>query len=507
MIRCFIMQQVRNGGFLSAHLAAALSQSASMFGWTSLDGIEIPFVQRSDGQTFFPVRIAERKFLSQFANINHFNVQNPLLSHYMYEAEALALTSSGCGEVFTSRDLLVNLEDFRRFFEQVKEKCTQDSSKKVTAVGGWVQINNTVVPYIIKDDSVMVPLAIVRCAAGLLVGRDVPVVFPAEDECRFLNDSCKSAGISFDFTTTTELVELVLMSCMCDQRPFVRQLPNGNPFSVAEAIAEEGSDKVSASTGVSGLQPSNPLPENTISVTPAVYTSVSCGQQPWLANGSNSKRIQIVDTHSLSQDVSEYKPEPSAANVSFESSPTQFPFPARYVFGRYIRPASVGPQNLPPSPNMFVTTAIGGSKPMPKDQFESSGTPHKYTDYQNALTFADQLRQQLTDTCKNNMQVTGANDSSREPPLVRNRTPPNNMQVTAANDSSREPPLVQNRTPPNNMQLTAANNASREQPLVRNRTPPNILARKTTQKRPHSQIDVTRALHESATDEVRVRIF
>src|SRR6218665_358987 len=460
VILCFIMQQVRNGGF-AANIAAVLSQSASMFGWTSLDGIEIPFVQRSDGQTFFPVRIAERKFLSQFANINHFNVQNPLLSHYMYEAEALALTSSGCGEVFTSRDLLVNLEDFRRFFEQVKEKCTQDSSKKVTAVGGWVQINNTVVPYIIKDDSVMVPLAIVRCAAGLLVGRDVPVVFPAEDECRFLNDSCKSAGISFDFTTATELVELVLMSCMCDQRPVVRQLPHGNPFSVAEPVAEEVSNKVSKITGISDMQPSNPLPESTFSVTPPQYLGLSSSQQPWITNGPHSTDIQIVDTHTLSQDANECKPEKSAVRVSFDSSTTQFPFPAQHVFDRYLRTVSCGPTKLPPSPNVVVTSAFGGSnssKPMAKDQRESSREQQKYTDCQNALTFADPLRQQRTDTCKNNVQVIAAND------------------------------------------------ASREQPQVRNRTPPNILARKTP-KRPRSKIDTTKILHESATDEVRVRTF
>src|SRR6218665_172007 len=302
------MQQVSNGGFTPANIAAALSTSASMFGLTSLNGIEIPFIQRSDGQTFFPVRIAERKFLSQFANISHFNVQNPLLSHYMYEAEALALTSFGCGEVFTARDLLVNLEEFRRFYEQVKEKCTQDSNKKASEDGGWVQINNTVVPYIVKDDSVMIPLAIVRCAAGLLVGRDVPVVYPTEDECRFLNDSCKSAGISFDFTTATELVELVLMSCMCDQRPVVRQLPYGNPFSVAEPVAEEVSNKVRKITGISDMQLSNPLPESTLSVSPAPYSGVSCSQQPCLANGPHSTDIQIVDTHTLSQDANECKP-------------------------------------------------------------------------------------------------------------------------------------------------------------------------------------------------------
>src|SRR6218665_2091905 len=459
VILCFIMQQVRNGGF-AANIAAVLSQSASMFGWTSLDGIEIPFVQRSDGQTFFPVRIAERKFLSQFANINHFNVQNPLLSHYMYEAEALALTSSGCGEVFTSRDLLVNLEDFRRFFEQVKEKCTQDSSKKVTAVGGWVQINNTVVPYIIKDDSVMVPLAIVRCAAGLLVGRDVPVVFPAEDECRFLNDSCKSAGISFDFTTTTELVELVLMSCMCDQRPFVRQLPNGNPFSVADPVAEEVSNKVIEATGISDMQPSNPLPENTVSVSPAPYSGVSCSQQPCLANGSQSTGVQILNTHSLSQDLSECKSEPSTVHAPFDSSNTQLS--AQYVLGPYLQPASLGPKHLPPCPNVVVTSSFGVlncSKPMPtKDQWESSGIQQKYMDHQNAVTFADQQRQHITDTCKNNMKVT------------------------------------------------SANYASREEPLARNRTPPNIIATKTP-KRPQSKIEVAKPLRESATDEVRVRTF
>src|SRR6218665_817296 len=425
VILCFIMQQVRNGGF-AANIAAVLSQSASMFGWTTLDGIEIPFVQRSDGQTFFPVRIAERKFLSQFANISHFDFRNPLLSHYMYETEALALTSSGYGEVFTTRDLLVNLEEFRRFYEQVKEKFIQDSSKKASADGGWVQINNTVVPYIVKDDSVMIPLAIVRCAAGLLVGRDVPVVYPDDDECRFLNDSCKNAGISFDFTKATELVEQVLMSCMSDPRPFIRQLPSSNPFSAAQAALDECSNKVSTIPDVSNTQPINLLPAKTPPpYSPPPYPGHTCNQQPWVANGYHSVDTQVVDAHS--QDVSEGKPLLTDFGVSSARSESQF-LPQSGV-GPKDHPQSIsaGSNNLAPlqNPVIIPTLGVSNSAKQPlgkcKGKCKKSQVQQKYANNQKALIVSDQLRP--LDIYKKNMHVI-ASDASKGQPVKHDCTTP-----------------------------------------------------------------------------------
>lgn len=421
------MQQNRNGSFVPAIISAALSQSVTRFGWTYLDGIEVPFIQR-DAHKLFPVKIAELKFLSKFTDIVQFNVPNPLFSHYMLETEALALTNSGCGEIFTTRDLLVNVDEFARFYEEVKEKCTKDcsSSKRANVDGGWVQINNTVVPYIVKDDSVMIPLAIVRCAAGLLVGRDVPVVYPDDDECRFLNDSCKNAGISFDFTKATELVEQVLMSCMSDPRPFIRQLPSSNPFSAAQAALDECSNKVSTIPDVSNTQPINLLPAKTPPpYSPPPYPGHTCNQQPWVANGYHSVDTQIVDAHS--QDVSYGKPLLTDFGVSSARSESQF-LPQSGV-GPKDHPQSIsaGSNNLAPlqNPVIIPTLGVSNSAKQPlgkcKGKCKKSQVQQKYANNQKALIVSDQLRP--LDIYKKNMHVI-ASDASKGQPVKHDCTTP-----------------------------------------------------------------------------------
>lgn len=195
---------------------------------TVLDGVSIPFIMRGL-QASVPVRLIERHFLSKYLNAGNLNVTSPIPSYYITETEADLLSSTGQG-VFTTQDLVVSLAGFIGMYEKLKKMFPV--VQKPT--GGWVQINNTVIPFVVKDDSKMVALSIVRCAAGLLMGREVPSVYPNQAECEFLNASCKEAGIQFEFTSRTELVELVLLECMCEENPVIRELPEGNPFAVAQ---------------------------------------------------------------------------------------------------------------------------------------------------------------------------------------------------------------------------------------------------------------------------------
>lgn len=195
---------------------------------TVLDGVSIPFIMRGL-QASVPVRLIERHFLSKYMNTGNLSVTNPIPSYYITETEANLLSTAGQG-VFTTQDLVVSLAGFLGMHEKLKKMFPV--VQKPT--GGWVQINNTVIPFVVKDDSKMIALSIVRCAAGLLMGREVPSVYPNQAECEFLNASCKEAGIQFEFTSRTELVELVLLECMCEENPVIRELPEGNPFAVAQ---------------------------------------------------------------------------------------------------------------------------------------------------------------------------------------------------------------------------------------------------------------------------------
>lgn len=213
---------------------------------TVLDGVSIPFIMRGLHASV-PVRLIERHFLSKYMNTGNLNVTNPLPSYYITETEADLLSSVGQG-VFTTQDLVVSLAGFIGMYEKLKKMFPV--VQKPT--GGWVQINNTVIPFVVKDDSKMIALSIVRCAAGLLMGREVPSVYPNQAECEFLNASCKESGIQFEFTSRTELVELVLLECMCEENPVIRELPEGNPFAVAQFMDQgqllQRSDQSQATT-------------------------------------------------------------------------------------------------------------------------------------------------------------------------------------------------------------------------------------------------------------------
>lgn len=218
-------------------------------GWTNFEGIEIPYITRN-GVCFVPVKIVEERIISLIKQ-NVSNIEHPIASHAITDYEIMMLTNLLQGKyVFSSEDLLVNFDEFKSFFEQLKSACSAIPAMdnldlnngvdfQTTSVeGGWVQINNTVLPFVVKDNSMMVALNIVKYSAGLLLDIDVPTAHPNEEECLFLNEMCRKAEIAFKFALDTELVELILLSCMCSKKPFLRKLPNDNPFLAAEMIPD-----------------------------------------------------------------------------------------------------------------------------------------------------------------------------------------------------------------------------------------------------------------------------
>ena len=76
---------------------------------------------------------------------------------------------------------------------------------------GWLQVNNTLVPYVkpVGTNLRMLPVSVLRNAANLDVqlGPDM-VRKSTEEESGVLNQCCRRAGVSFTFVKRTKLVTL-----------------------------------------------------------------------------------------------------------------------------------------------------------------------------------------------------------------------------------------------------------------------------------------------------------
>ncbi len=109
---------------------------------------------------------------------------------------------------FTDKDLIVKLHDFEEFYGIVK-KHFPDELMKRRVDGGWVQVNNTVVPFVLRNQYMRyVPLSVIRYAAQLLKDVQIEGHVPTDAECKFFNEICASAGLKFTFGRTTKLVML-----------------------------------------------------------------------------------------------------------------------------------------------------------------------------------------------------------------------------------------------------------------------------------------------------------
>lgn len=202
-----------------------------VFGWTTIDGISIPYLVRKD-QKFLSVRIVERKILIRYPN--HFPDElarkGPLISYFVTDAEAKLLNeintvhcSFEYGEQpFTTKDLMVILGEFEEFYNLVKMTYPKECSASTSSVRdvrllqmprtfGWMQINNTVVPYVVRSSGKFVPLSVIVHAANLLTPIMVEglTVYPTEEEISNLNVMCEKEGFRFNsFGRSTNLVHI-----------------------------------------------------------------------------------------------------------------------------------------------------------------------------------------------------------------------------------------------------------------------------------------------------------
>ena len=267
----------------AAHSRVDISSAKGIFGWTSIDGVDIPFLLRDD-KKYLAVRMVEMKLLSKYPSTypDELKHRPPLMSHYITENEAKILNEINkhhcAGEyghaLFVTQDLIVKMSDFEEFYNIVKKHFPPSvlaqfppiqnpgGSQQKKAEGGWIQINNTVVPYVFRSKARYVPLSVIRYAAGLLTDVRVEGENPKEEECSFLNESCRTAGVEFNFVRTTKLVMLDLVQRLCNNIS-LNELPKEDPFSQAEyqgSPDEEKHDDSAPSSGGSMSLSTNQMP-------------------------------------------------------------------------------------------------------------------------------------------------------------------------------------------------------------------------------------------------------
>ena len=105
---------------------------------------------------------------------------------------------------------------------------------ELAKVCGWVQINNTVSPYIKRFNGKYVPLSVIKYAAGLLTDVEVEGILPTLAECNLLNDTCKIAGFDFNFGQSTKVIHLSEVTQRCKVN--ILELPFDDPLSHAQYI-------------------------------------------------------------------------------------------------------------------------------------------------------------------------------------------------------------------------------------------------------------------------------
>lgn len=122
------------------------SSVKGIFGWTTVDGVNVPYIFRKDKQ-FVSVRIVEQKLLSKYPNSypDELGKHQPLTSYFITGHEAKLLNEINtvhCGgefgqKQFNSKDLIVLLEDFVDFYNLVKKTFPEAKQNEMNGIPLW----------------------------------------------------------------------------------------------------------------------------------------------------------------------------------------------------------------------------------------------------------------------------------------------------------------------------------------------------------------------------------
>jgi len=142
------------------------------FGWTELDKQYVPYIFRYGTIKYLSVRIVEKKILTRLLQLLPPEVKSctSISSYYLTEPEAKLLNEINIfhtnknefgKEKFTTKDLLVSLEDVQEFFNFLELCHKKVVLKKSTSSDrcGFLRIDGeSVVPFTIRNNLKFVPL-------------------------------------------------------------------------------------------------------------------------------------------------------------------------------------------------------------------------------------------------------------------------------------------------------------------------------------------------------------
>ncbi|XP_064649784.1 uncharacterized protein LOC135501553 [Lineus longissimus] len=273
-----------------------------IFGWSTISKENLPVLFRKE-EKFVAVRMVEFKLLSRFPNMFPEKLKDrpPLHSFYATEHEVKLLNEINyehCDfefghEPFSTKDLVVKLQEFEAFYDAVEQSFPQNLLENMKfdrnriVRGGWVQINNTVVPYLYRQKQRFVPLKVIRYAATLLISPAIDGQDARQEESDYLNHICKDAGISFDFDTTTKLVSIDLVCMLC--QPIIHELPSKSPFENAKFVEVPPPQPVPPPPPLHGLSNMmNSIPYTGVPPNVTIPQSFPRGPAPQLAGPASS---------------------------------------------------------------------------------------------------------------------------------------------------------------------------------------------------------------------------
>src|SRR6218665_1943614 len=204
------------------------------YSWTTIDSIQVPCFSRKE-RDYIPRRLVEESLLSHYpSNIDNIS---PLIGYHATEHEAetlnsLLATSSGSSATddeakYTTKDVLVSLEDFLALYDYLKRHLRGETS----ASGGWFQVNNIVIPYVERSGTRLVPLEILLHGGHILSSVNC-IEYQVEalaEEIDYLNRIFKAGGFSYSLRPSySKLINITLAWSLCEEKPRIRELPAGD---------------------------------------------------------------------------------------------------------------------------------------------------------------------------------------------------------------------------------------------------------------------------------------
>ena len=296
------------------------------YSWESFDGQIVPAIT---SEKFIAVKIVEQKILSFFPNTFPLLTRKrpPLRSIPMKHDEINLLNSLnkrynlGLPQ-FKEKDVMVRMSDFKIFYDTIRlyyPQCVKDlksalangttSSRLGDTFGsGWVQINNTVLPYVKHGGNAFLPVDVIVNAAKLPVEQNMTAVLPPR-LYETLNEMCTILKKNIMFDEKTEMLPLhILEQTAKDLIKFIQYLPLSDPKKYAKYIPEIGdnsSQKQHTTSTVEDVKEdieTKPLLE-TMNTTAAnqPLTSNTCGKTT--VETSQKSKVESSDPEVLKENV------------------------------------------------------------------------------------------------------------------------------------------------------------------------------------------------------------